>query len=125
MLFPIFTLNVIVAIWRLVRTPSFDTGWNVIISVALAFLFLLTRTYALKVQDRVIRLEEQIRLRQILPAELSSRIPELTEDQLIAMRFCTDAELEKFTRSVLDEKLRGRKEIKSRIGSWRPDHFRV
>jgi hypothetical protein len=82
------------------------------------------RLYALKVQDRVIRLEERLRLTQILQEPLRSRIPELTVDQLCGLRFASDAELPKLVERTLNEKLK-RADIKKAIQNWRPDYWRV
>jgi hypothetical protein len=76
------------------------------------------------VQDRVIRLEEQLRLTMLLPAPLRVRIPELTEGQLIALRFASDGEVAKLTERALSEKL-SRADIKKAIQTWRPDYWRV
>ncbi|WP_263357868.1 DUF6526 family protein [Acidicapsa ligni] len=94
------------------------------LSILLFVLLVRTRSYPLKVQDRIIRLEEKLRLTTILSDPLKKRIPELTEDQLIGLRFASDDELPALVLTTLDHKLT-RKQIKERIQSWRPDTFRV
>jgi hypothetical protein len=96
----------------------------ILLAVALLILVFRTRIYALKVQDRVIRLEERLRLTQLLGEPLRSRIPELTEDQLVALRFASDAEVPQLVERALNEKLR-RGDIKRAIRNWRPDNWRV
>jgi hypothetical protein len=121
---PVFALTVIVAIVHAIRWPGFHTAWAVLFSIAALVLVFKVRLYALKVQDRVIRLEERLRLFSLLDAPLRSRIGELNESQLIALRFASDEELPALVNEVLTRKL-GPKEIKQSIKTWRGDYWRV
>jgi hypothetical protein len=121
---PIFGLSAIAATVHFIWRPSVHSGWLFVVSVAAAIAVVKLRVYSLKVQDRVIRLEERLRLASLLPESLRSRIPELTEEQLIALRFASDAELPKLTERTLTEKL-SRADIKKAIQTWRPDYWRV
>jgi len=98
--------------------------WRVGLVVAMLMLSLRCRLYALKVQSRVIRLEERLRMERLLPSELKGRLHELTEDQLVALRFAADEELADATSKALAGKL-SNKDIKKEIRHWRPDYFRV
>jgi len=84
----------------------------------------LIRLNSLKVQDRLIRLEERLRLQALLSAQLSSRIGELTESQLVALRFASDAELPGLVGKVLAANMKAA-DIKKSIVTWRADTFRV
>ena len=114
----------IMSISLFVRHPGFEHGLLVLLSFALLLNSFITRTYSLKVQDRVIRLEERLRLSMLLPEAVKPRIPELTVSQLVALRFASDAELPALAVRALDEGLTN-KQIKTSIQSWRPDTFRV
>ena len=81
--------------------------------------------FALGVQDRVIRLEERMRLERLLPEDLQSRVGDLTTDQLIGLRFAPDEELPGLTRSVLDGSLSDRTSIKQAVKNWHADHQRI
>jgi hypothetical protein len=114
-------------IWSVVndiRHPASVTAMLVVLVLVMATMNVNLRAYPLRVQDRVIRLEERLRLATLLPDPLRQRIGELTESQLIALRFASDSELAALTQRVLDEKLT-RKQIKEAIQVWRPDYWRV
>lgn len=122
---PIFILNIIWSIVRVIRQPAFGTAVSLLVAIALFLLAFTARIFALTVQDRVIRLEMRLRLQQLLQADLRSRIPELTVNQLVSLRFASDAELPELARKVLDEKLNDRKAIKKLIRNWQPDFLRA
>ena len=110
---------------RLVKAPSVDSGGAVALLFALLVVYLFARVFALRAQDRVIRLEEQLRYQRLLSADLLARISEFTIEQYVALRFASDAELPKLARTVLDQKLTDQKQIKAMISEWRPDYQRV
>ena len=83
------------------------------------------RIFALGAQDRVIRLEERLRMERILPDDLKGRIAEFTTGQLVALRFASDEELPELARRVLDENITDRKVIKQAVKNWRADHQRI
>lgn len=86
---------------------------------------LFARLFPLGVQDRLIRLEEQLRMARLLPDDLRDRVDALTTDQLIGLRFASDDELAGLVRRVLDGELNTRKSIKAAVAQWRPDHERI
>lgn len=122
---PVFVANLIWSIVRLVHFVSYERAFIVVLSLALFVFAFTTRTMALSVQDRVIRLEERLRMRELLPADLQPRIGEFTRSQLVALRFAGDAELPALTRKVLAEKLDDRKVIKQQIQNWKADDLRA
>jgi hypothetical protein len=114
-------------IWRVwVAAVHFDAenAWLAILALAFLVAVFKIRIYSLKVQDRVIRLEEQIRLQRVLPAALQARTGELSEKQLVALRFAPDAELPALVEKALANNW-DNKTIKQNIVNWRPDFFRV
>jgi hypothetical protein len=123
---PVFVVNFVWSLFRL-RTLGFSFAgvFGVLFAAALVVLVFLARLFALAVQDRVIRLEEQLRYERMLPAELQARAGELTMEQIIALRFASDAELTALTRKVLEEKLTERKAIKRLVKNWKPDYLRA
>lgn len=122
--FGVLGISLLIALWQLVKSPTLTALWLFVVFAAVLVLLFKVRLYALKVQDRVIRLEERLRLQQLLPESLRSRIGDLTEDQLVGLRFASDGEVSDLVTQALDERL-PREEIKKRVKNWRPDTFRV
>jgi len=121
----IFTINLGWRIYRVAHAFSAETAISLLLAIAFILAALFARIFALTVQDRVIRLEMRLRMGEILPAELRPRIPEFTVNQLVALRFASDAELPGLARKVLDGKLNDRKAIKKMIQNWQPDFLRA
>ncbi|MGA8029396.1 MAG: DUF6526 family protein [Bryobacteraceae bacterium] len=123
-LLPALLLYLIWTIIHLIRHPGTEPLAFFGLAIVLIVMATRLRSYPLKVQDRVIRIEERLRMSQFLPEPLRSRIPELTESQLIALRFASDAELPLLVERTLKENL-DRKQIKEAIRDWRGDYWRV
>jgi hypothetical protein len=122
--FGIFVVNLFWSIYQLIHAPSPQTVISLLLALAFLLLFFYARIFALRVQDRVIRLEMQLRMQQ-LPADLRPRIAEFTLGQLVALRFASDQELPALARKVLDEKIEDRRTIKKLVKSWQPDLLRA
>jgi hypothetical protein len=121
---PVFAITLIMAIVHLVTRPGLHSAWLIVVVIAVIVAIFKIRMYALKVQDRVIRLEERLRLATLLDPSLRSRIAEFAQSQLVALRFASDAELPALAAKALNEKLSGL-EIRKAIQQWRPDNWRV
>ena len=122
---PVMLINSIWSVVQFVRTPGWNSGWWIVVSLALLVLAFLVRLNSLKVQDRLIRLEEKLRYQQILSATACQQAGALSTDQVIALRFAGDDELEELVAAVLAGKLAKTSDIKRAIRGWRPDTFRV
>lgn len=123
-LLPVAAITIGVAIYYVIRSPGFLSAWMVVLAFAFAVTVLKIRLYSLKAQDRIIRLEERLRLAALLSEPLRSRICELSEDQLIALRFAADAEIPALVEKALSSRMPAA-EIKKAVVNWRPDYFRI
>lgn len=123
---PVLTLNFVWSIFKLVHTWfMWDALIGALTAAALVVLAFRARLFALRVQDRVIRLEERMRFERLLPEDLKARIGEFQPGQLVALRFACDAELPALARKVLNDNLTDRKAIKKMVQTWRPDYLRA
>jgi hypothetical protein len=123
---PLLGVNVVVTlIYAILHPGAAMNWWQVVVAVVLLCFAFAARVMILTVQNRLIRLEETLRLQRLLPDDLRDRIGELRTGQLIALRFCSDEELPEMCRVVLSGEVRGMDEIKRRVKNWRPDWRRA
>jgi Family of unknown function (DUF6526) len=122
---PVLMANVFVVAMRTWRAPSLINGWAVLVAIALVTGIFISRSMPLRAQDRIIRLEERIRLERVLPGDMRGRIGNLTAEQFIGLRFAPDDEVPELTKRALNGELKTRADIKRAIRNWRPDHMRV
>jgi len=120
----VFFANLIISIVFAVKHAGFFSAWYVVLSAAAILALTKMRMYPMKVQDRVIRLEERLRLQALAPSEWHSQLNRLSEDQLIGLRFAADDEVVELAKQALEHNLT-RKQIKERINNWRGDYWRV
>jgi hypothetical protein len=122
---PVMLINVIWSVVVFVKAPDRNSGWSIVVSLALLMLTFLVRLNPLKAQDRIIRLEERLRYQQVLSPALLPQTSALSPGQIIALRFAGDDELEELVSAVLAGKFTRNTEIKKAIKHWRADTFRV
>ena len=122
---PILLVNFVWAVRGLFDGITFDVSLDVLVAVALIIVALFARVFALKAQDRVIRLEMRLRMRELLPDDRQGRINDFTPTQMVSLRFAGDAELPELARKVLDENITKTTSIKKMITDWQGDYFRV
>ena len=123
-LLAIVLANLAFAIVHLVLHPTWGAAMGLTLAIGLGIMYWYMREFVVAVQDRVIRLEERLRLERLLPAELKGRIEEASVPQLIALRFASDDEVVGLFRRALDENLGGR-DIKQAVKHWRADNLRA
>jgi hypothetical protein len=124
-LIPALTIHMGWTISRLWMQPGRDRAEQVLLAAALIVLMLIARTYALKVQDRIIRLEERLRYQRLFPADLAARAGEMPLRFIIALRFAADEELAGLVNQVIAGKFEKPKDAKKAIRNWRADTLRV
>ena len=123
--FLLIIVNAGYAAWMTITKFSVANLMYVLLVIAVFLLFWYARVFAVGVQDRVIRLEERLRLERLLPDALKPRIGDFTVAQLVGLRFASDAELPALAQEVLDQNIEAKDEIKKKVREWRADHCRV
>jgi hypothetical protein len=121
---PVLLINVIVQIVAAVRAPGRASAWAAVVALALFLAVLLGRVMTLTVQDRLIRLEETLRLGRLMPGR-EADIARLTRDHLVGLRFASDAEVPGLVTRILAGELGTRRDIKAAVKSWRADYLRA
>ena len=122
---PIMLLHFAYTAYLFYRMPDFAHFEALLLAIGLVVLLLLVRINPLRAQDRLIRLEEQLRYQRVLPAELAARASQLPVGFIVALRFASDEELPALVKQVLDQKFAKPAEVKKAIKNWRGDYFRV
>lgn len=122
---PILLVNFLAMIYHAWQDPDMYHLWAVAMGFAFLMAALFARVFALAAQDRVIRLEERLRLRELLPPEMKARIPEFTREQLIGLRFASDAELPDLAAAVLRDNVQKRDQVKKLVKHWRADDHQL
>jgi hypothetical protein len=121
---PILVINFVVMVVRAVREPSLTAAWAALVALAIPAGLVLCRFMVLRVQDRVIRLEERLRLERLLPGQHAD-IENLSRRQLLAIRFASDAEVPRLMERIAAGEIGTKDEIMRAVQHWRPDHLRA
>ncbi len=120
----ILVVNLAWTIRHVVQSATAQHWMDLLMALAFLIFWHYVRRFPVTVQDRVIRLEESLRLARLAP-DLAGRASELTRDQWIGLRFASDAELPALARKVLDERIADRDAIKALVQDWRADYLRA
>ncbi len=123
--FPIVAAHAAMQTYYLIRSPGTGQLWSALVAWAIVAGILSARVMALRVQDRVIRLEETLRMQRVLPADLHGAISDLSPRQMVALRFASDAELPDLVRRAASGEFPTHTDIKKAVRGWRPDYLRA
>ncbi len=121
---PILMINLVYSGFVTVTSFSVESVIALFVAFALVMIGLYARLFALGAQDRVIRLEERLRLRALLPDQTGT-IDQLTTGQLVGLRFASDGEVGELVAAVSTEGIEKADEIKKRVTNWRADNQRL
>ena len=123
--FGILAINFFYSLYVAITDLSLHSVIALLLAIGLIMVMFYARLFALGAQDRVIRLEERLRLHDLLPPDQKHVIDKLTTAQLIGLRFASDGEVPALVATVSAEGIEDREEIKKRVTNWRADHQRL
>ncbi|MEO7368002.1 MAG: DUF6526 family protein [Gemmatimonadaceae bacterium] len=122
---PVLLINVGVEAVRFYRNQTSYQGWVLLVAFTLLLFAFVARGMAVKAQDRIIRLEERLRLGALLPAEHRDKVNELTPSQLVALRFASDEEVPDLAHRTMSGEFKTQNDIKKAVKNWRADTHRL
>ncbi len=122
---PILLANFLYASYHLRWGLDLPRVMAALTAFALVIIAFAARVFALKVQDRVIRLEMRLKLRELLPADRHADIMRLTPKQFVGLRFASDAELPVLVAQVLKDNITSADAIKKMVTDWQADDLRA
>ena len=122
---PLLVFNLIWQSVRLYQEPSWDRGENLLMAVVFILISLAARIQVLRVQNRVVRLEESLRYKELLPPDLAFQAEQLPTSTKIALRFASDEELPALVQRAINGEFKDSKEIKLAVKNWRGDYQRA
>ena len=120
-----FLVNFIWAAYRLVRMFNGETFIAFLVSIALLLMFFSLRVQVLTVQDRVIRLEMRLRLRQVLPPDLQAHIASLSHSSSSRSASPATTSCRTWSAKCWRERCKTQKDIKTRVRDWQADYLRA
>jgi hypothetical protein len=122
---PVLILNVVAQILYFLKYRTPYKLFMIVVAIALVVLGFSVRFMVARVQDRVIRLEERLRLSNLLPVEMHAGINDLTRSQLVGLRFASDEEVVGLAQRCMNGELTKAEQIKREVKNWRPDNLRA
>jgi hypothetical protein len=116
-------------IWSIVylfqsQNPLVNKVIFLLFSFGFLILAMITRVYALKNQDRIIRLEMRQRYFELTGKSFNEKEKQLRLGQIIALRFASNEELLPLIEKSISENLT-KKEIKLAVKDWQADTHRI
>jgi hypothetical protein len=108
-----------------IRAGGYHNWLMAAYTIGILLVVFRARVQTLTVQNRLIRLEMRLRLKDVLAPALAARIGDLTVSQLVGLRFAGDAELPALVERCLGGQLANGEAVKKEIKNWQADWLRA